>query len=243
MVSRGLQSPDYFDSCYLAFADDGANRVIASFNRHKKRTTKDLDIPWPLVAMKKQALHYVSIHHNKDLSVSILGGLWWADRKNLWIYDEFTANNPTMGLIMSKTKEHFSKYSGVYEDLGNREIFGGKNEEDSLFMQYMDYGLIISQNIQYNEVSAIAQIEQMVQYEQLEIDSKCTQTLAQISDWDLVRGSPGKTGTGLAMAMCTMVNHLQEQGRFEVKTDGRRKPYSRHETVKKEAKDKWMRWV
>ena len=50
---------------------------------------------------------------------------------------------------------------------------------------------------------------------------------------------PEKNNVTLALALCNMVNHLQDQGAFEIVHTGYRKPYS-SQTKSSTHKEDWM---
>lgn len=208
MVKRGVESPDYFDATMFAFADEvRETHVLKSF----KYTKEDRIIHWQDVNPKKGALHYVSIQHDKNLKAGILGAVWWAHGRKLQIYDEYLTDNPTPQEIVNQLRIKFPH--PVYQYIGNKEIFG-KADDDSLFMNYMEYNVMIEENFMYNELSAISQIDQMFEYNQIDVDKKCRNLVSQLATWDRNRGVPDKTNATLAYALCNMINHLQDQGVF-----------------------------
>ncbi len=205
MVRRGIDSPDHFDSLMQSFADERSEvRVIKNVG---KSHCLDGDVPWGSVA--GSAMHYVSIYHTKDKPAVALGALWWIDSKRLQIYNEVVNPNPTVSVMVSMIRNKFSYPVNSY--VGNREMFG-KQEEDSLFMQYLNY-FVIYESFQYNELSAIAQLEQMFAEDRIGIYKECQTLRSEIELWDRKRGMPDRAAI-TPYCLCVLISHLEEQGMF-----------------------------
>lgn len=235
MVKRGIESPDYFDAIMICFAEERAEkRVIQHF---EKKICSDQEVPWDMMGDFK---HYVSIFHEKGFSAGALGVTWWPNWKRLQVYDEVQASNPTVsmmtGMIMTRFKGNVDAY------VGNREIFGKKPEEDSLFMDYLNHNLLIYENWQYNELAAIEKLEEMFTRGGIQINRRCKNLIAQVATWDRKRGVPQKDGFVLAFCLINMINYLEEQGIMTAEPElPARKPYSRRREERKTSQHAWMK--
>lgn len=237
MVHRGVESPDFFDVLMISFAEERVEkRVIQHFE--KKICTND-ETPWDMFGDHK---HYVSIFHEKGFTAGAIGAVWWPQWKRLQIYDEISASNPTVsmmtGMILSKFKSNVDAY------VGNKEIFGKKPEEDSLFMDYLNHNILIYENWQHNELSAIEKLEEMFARGGIQINRRCKNLIAQLATWDRKRGVPQKEGNTLALSLTHLVNYLEEQGVFNAEPElAVMKSYRRREEDKKQRKEDNFAWM
>lgn len=206
MVRRGIESPDYFDVTMLLFADEIAGKRVL---RHSdiKTMKSEFDVEWFLVEPRRQAYHYVAVQHDKDMRASAIGAVWWAQQRELQVYAEFELLQPTASAVWEKICSTFKR--NVYEYLMNREVFGRAEQEDSLFLQYMDYCIPV-ENTEYNEMSAIARLDAMLATGSLRIrGTSCPILLRQLSDWNRKKDAPDKANRGLVYALCNLANHLE----------------------------------
>jgi len=228
MVRRGLESPDYFDSLMQAFADQRSEvRVLKHVG--KSHCIKD-DIPWSHVV--GAAKHYVSIYHTKDKPAVALGAVWWLDSKRLQVYDEVINPNPTVSTMVSMIRQKFVFPVDSY--IGNQDVFG-KDEHDSLFMQYLNY-FVIYPNYQYNELSAIAQLEQMFTEDRIGIHTPCVTLRSEVELWDRKKGMPDKNVI-TPYCLCALISHLEEQGMFVERKTEPKGHYNKKVKIKEKS---WM---
>jgi len=230
MVSRGVESPDFFDSLMQCLADEREEvRVIKNIGKSHRVSE---DVPWSSV--HGEAKHYVYIRHEKNKPATVIGAVWWLNSKRLQIYDEIVNPSPTVSSMVSMIRQKFVYPVDSY--VGNKEIFGTRDEEDSLFMQYMNY-FVIYENFQYNELSAIAQLEQMFVEDRVQIHERCITLSSEIELWDRKKGMPDKNTT-TPYCLCGLISHLEEQGMFVERSPQSRGHYNKKPKVESVG---WMR--
>jgi len=206
MVRRGIDSPDYFDACMLCFAEEPKEKlVIQSFD--PRYGVEDFPIQ-----RDSDCEHYVSIQHDKELIACAVGAFWWPMAKRLAVYGEAVVHAPSVAKMTMTVLSSFRGKVDYY--VGNREMFGKRDEEDSLFFHYMSHGIIVYQNFQYNEIAAIGKIEEMFSFGTIKIHKQCKELVTQLSVWDRKKGAPNKEQAYLAFALCNMINHLQDNNAF-----------------------------
>jgi hypothetical protein len=214
MVRRGVQSPDYFDACMMMFSEEIEQKhVVKSFNPQGNNIVIDDEMPVQTLVCASKNQNYISIYHSRALSVSVLGAVW--DGVRLSIYDEFTSPNTTISQIVYAIRRKFP--INAYEYVGNKEIF--QEGKDDLFMQYLSAGLLLQENFLYDELSAVAVINQMFDWKRIRIARKCISLIRQLDNFARVKGVPDKTNMETALALCNLVNRLKEVSKIPEAVD------------------------
>lgn len=208
MARRGEKSPDYFDACAFLEADEAAEtHVVTAFNPLKKGLIAENEIPLNTLIESNQ--NYISIYHSKTLAAAIIGAIW--DGARITVYNEAYSNVASVDHIVATLRSRFPP--NPYEYVGNKEIFN--SNEDDLFMQYMQAGILLQENFLYNELSATALLNEMFAEGRITIQKKCIMLLRQLDGFMRTRGMPDKTNMEVVMALCNLINRLKEFGRFE----------------------------
>ena len=214
MVKRGIESPDYFDAILISEANEiGDIHVVQAFNPKVQGLLIEDDLPLKALVSRPDVQNYVSVYHTKSLSAGGVGALWFGVSKRLMVYGEFDIDNGTVPMAVSKIRAEFP--TNVYEFVGNKEMFSKDN--DDLFMQYLDNGILMNENFMYNELSSVALLNEMFEHGRIKMSKKCTKLSQQLDGFVRKKGSPDLTGMNVAMSLCNLISRLKEFGKVESK--------------------------
>ncbi len=205
MVKRGVGSPDYFDAFLLSLADEMAHtRVVTKYKQQRSpiaRPSARLT-----AAGGRGAVSYVSIYHGKTLNCAAIHAIWQPQSQQLVVCDEMSVVNTSVSNMVANLNLKF--HGQHHEYIGNADMF--KKGADDLFSQYLGYGILINENALYNELTAIATINQLFEQNRIQIDPQCEQLQTQLQAFKRTKNTPDKSRMELALALCNLVNRLEE---------------------------------
>lgn len=162
-------SPDYADGVVLCFARKAPEETVL----------KKLDVLDPQTV---KVLHYAgeeryaAVFYGKDLTVSTVYTAW--DGRRLYIYDEFLSGDSVVNVAMN-----ILQHQGVNKIIGNDRMFG-KNA-DGLDTKYSRYGVRLTENYNYDEMSGIDALMTLTLQKRLIINPGCVKTIEQLSGWKI----------------------------------------------------------
>lgn len=163
-------SPDRADALILCFASKtNDNSILKNFDPLDNRIViKNYSYSG---SIKNAGLFY-----SKDLFVSLIYTAY--DNKNLYIYDEFVGDD-SLPLIATNILQHANLTSVI----GNDRLFS--KESKDLAYKYRRFHINIHENYQYNELSSIDSLVNMVNMKQLIVNENCKKTIEQLRNWRL----------------------------------------------------------
>ena len=160
----------------------------------------------------------------KNLTTSVLFGLWNNRSSTLYVFDEYTTENPRPELVIAGAialmKRDSAGNIAGYKDLkrfhwfGNDIMFGlgiGDMKE-----AYAKYKIIPQPLTEYDEFGAIMRGSRFITRKQLTIHTRCALFRDQMNEWSVEDKEPAD-GHGLCRAFCQMVLALTETGAMTVR--------------------------
>lgn len=208
MRSRGIDSPDFFDALMYSFADEVLeNRVIRSFSKTNEHIFANFPINWFMVGgtPDRSGRHYISIYHDKNSNIGIIGGIVWTNLRKLQVYKATLMPRGTVSDVMNELNVSYGR--DPYEYVGNKELF--LEGKDDIFMQYLDRGVVLNE-CQNEEMAAFSMLNQLFDNGSIQVHKDCIPLARQLSDMDRTKGNPDKTNMALVLALCSLVNRLEE---------------------------------
>lgn len=162
-------SPDRADALVLCFAQKAPEETVL----------KKLDVLDPQTV---KVLHYVgeerygAVYYGKDMTISVAYTAW--DGRRLYIYDEFLSGDSVVSVAMN-----IIQHQGLTKIIGNDRMFG-KNA-DGLDIKYSKYGVRLTENYNYDEMSGIDALITLTLQKRLIINPGCVKTIEQLSGWKI----------------------------------------------------------
>jgi len=110
----------------------------------------------------------------------------------------------------------------AFEWYGNDELFGTKDEQDSVSDSYMKYQIYINENISYEEMAAIMQTNQLFNKHKIIVHTRCESLNRQLNEWSVDNGKPESLGkrakydNAEVLALCNISNMLFETKKIKL---------------------------
>jgi phage terminase large subunit len=216
-------SPDRADALVLCFAQKANEKiVIKNFDPLDQKIIKNN-------LYYSGSDRYGSIYYSKDLVVSIIYSYW--DGNKLSIYDEYCGED-SMVYIGINLQNHLP----LKKIIGNDYIFG--DVKNDLSYKFKRLGIRIQQNFNYNEISSIDTVINMIGSGRINILDKCKKTIEQLQSWKIdYAKAEQERSYGLCFALCNLVSCLnKKQNNFKFE-----KPFDPYKIEKVEKKsNSWM---
>jgi phage terminase large subunit len=200
MAKRGVESPDYFDATLICFANEGDKRVLPAFSRIDSTTPINMHLPF-----NRSIQRYVSIHHAESGAAGAILAMWYHETGRLAVASEAHSIYTSAQAMAAQIKAFGPD---VHEYVGNKHMF--TTSGDDLFMQYLDQGIVAVENVTYNELASIGLLNQMIENGKVTISQGCKKLMNQLEEFLKAKGRPQMDNMELALALCGLVNRLQE---------------------------------
>jgi hypothetical protein len=190
-------SPDRADALVLCFASKSNERTVV----------RDFD---PLDnTIIKSNLSYTgnekisSIYYSKDLWVSILYTSW--DNNKLYICDEYCGEDSIVYIAIN-----LQNHQPMSKIIGNERMFG--DVKGDMSSKFRKFNIRIKENYNYNEVSSIDTLVNMINMKRIIISDKCKKTIEQLRDWKMDTSRiEQERKFGLCYALCNLVSDLNKR--------------------------------
>jgi phage terminase large subunit len=218
-------SPDRADALALCFANKSNEKtIIKNFDCLDKNIIKK-----ELVYTGNNKL--CSVFYSKDLMVSI--SYCSFDGNKLYILDEYVGEDSIVYVSIN-----INQHQPLTKIIGNDKMFG--NVKEDLSTKFRKYNIKISENYNFNEISATDSLINMFNMKKIVINEKCYKTIEQLRDWKIDTSKLDQERKfGLCYALCNVVSDLRKQIQTP-RIINTFKPYSNQNIINKSNKDSWM---
>jgi len=158
----------------------------------------------------------------QDVSTSLLMGLWSAEQRRLWIWDEVRTPESHAQIVLREVLRRVRRDSQGYlasisrfEWYGNPEMYAqeGVLSGGDVVESYRRANVNVQENLSYDESGAITLVSRLIEADALRVHPRCTVAAKEIAGWPIERGKAVREYY-YARALCNMVAFLVESGRL-----------------------------
>jgi len=210
MHTRGIESPDFADSCVNAFADpERESKVMQSYDYREEQTSvKEFEIDFE----NPVGVQYVSLVQQEDLIAYVLC-CWWNGNANaplLRVYWEFVEPNIDVKVLVDNIRlVTQDQVKPVREWICNDEMLKDAEEGAmSPWQLYRNQRVYLKQNFSDDWSGSIMVANKMFANKIIEMHPRTERLHMQRTNRKMVNGKPQKN-LGLAMALCQVVTRLK----------------------------------
>jgi len=222
------KSPDAGDSLLLCMFDSqNPKTVVKNFDQHDKKTvvgnisyTGGMDL-------------YTSVFYSRTGLASVVWVRW--DGIQAIVTKELITDD-NVARVASEIR-HYDQ-TGLVKLIGNDRCFGAHGQD--VKSQLRKYKVSLRQNRKYDELGAIAFLNQLVVDRNLKIYDPCTNMATQISDWRQDTSAVmQETDFGLCQALINVASELKQRVDKEEKKQPRARGYSEQKSTKSYHSKPW----
>jgi len=214
--------------------DDIVDAIVVAYEAHNPyskrvwpqfqgRHIRPLDIKWEKTqAYTDGTLHYAGVWQKEDLSVWVVLCLWDAYKGYLIVYDAFTCDSPTPGVVLEKLIEKM-RLQKVRSDaiVCNSLMWEDKGYSKNIALQYKaelskkKIYTKIKKAINYDEYASIVEVGQLMDMDMVFVEAKVSSLILQLMSWTIVDrgkttgGRPDAIDDGFCRALCLVDSELR----------------------------------
>lgn len=145
-----------------------------------------------------------TIHHERDLSLSIAVFFWDRKQQHLYIIREFYIENS----MLDDLKIAYASVDGKSSVYVSKDLL--MEQQSVAKMLKKEAKIRIRESGGYDEIGAIALANRMFQRNKITVNINCVDTDRQLMTWSVERGRPSSTGNGLAKCLLYVLCELRQ---------------------------------